>query len=140
MPSGLIDTNIFLHAQTTDVANKECRGFLAQLARGDEQAELDALVVHELTYALPRVVKQMSRRHVAAYVSMVLGWPGIHGDKAVLHTAVDRWGQTPGLAFVDAYLAVRAKREDREIYSKNVRELVAEGATVPNPLPGTGQT
>lgn len=49
MPVGLIDTNIFLHAQTTDVSSDECRRFLARLARGEERAELDLLVVHELT-------------------------------------------------------------------------------------------
>ena len=139
MPVGLIDTNIFLHAPTTDVSSEECRRFLVRLARGEEQAELDILVVHELTYTLPRVVKQMDRRQVAAYVLMVIGWPRIVADKATLHDVVQRWGRSQGLAFVDAYVAVRANREGREVYTKNVRELLAQGATVPDPLPGTTQ-
>ena len=138
MPGGLVDTNVFLHAQMTDQHSEECRAFLRKLASGDEQAELEALVVHELTYTLPRVVKQMDRRQVAAYVLMVLGWPGIVADKATLRDAVDRWGRARRLAFVDAYLATLAVRQGRPIYSKNVGELVAEGAVVPDPLPGAG--
>lgn len=140
MSAGLIDTNIFLHAQMNDTASEECRRFLARLARGEETAEIDALVVHELTYALPRVVKQMDRQQVAAYVLMVLGWPGIIGDKVRLRDAINSWGKAQRPAFVDAYLAVRAASEGRVIFSKNVRELVRQGATVPDPLPGTGQT
>jgi hypothetical protein len=51
--------------------------------------------------------------------------------------AVQRWRDTPGLAFVDAYLASRAAAESRPVYTKNVRELRGQGVDVPDPLPST---
>jgi hypothetical protein len=137
MAVGLVDINIVVHAHMTDAQSQECQDFLGRLRRGEEQAELDMLVVHELTYVLPRVMKQMDRRQVAAYVLMVLGWPGIMGDKATLGDVLQRWGSSHGLAFVDAYLVVRSRQEGRAIFTKNARELITAGATVPDPLPGT---
>jgi hypothetical protein len=98
---------------------------------------LDPLVLHELTYVLPRYVQQMSRQDVARYLAVVLSWPGIIGDKDTMIDAVQRWRDTPGLAFVDAYLAARAAAESRPIYTKNVRELRGQGVDVPDPLPST---
>ena len=108
MPDGLIDTNIFIHAQANDTHTEECRRFLFALARGEIQATLEPIVLHELSYGLPRVIKQMTKRDVAAYLLMVLGWPGVLGEKALMADAVQRWSDTPGLSFADAYLAARA--------------------------------
>jgi hypothetical protein len=94
-------------------------------------------VLHELSYALPRFVKEMTKRGTAAYLLMVLGWQGVRGEKALMVDAVQRWHDTPGLAFVDAYLSARAAHEARPIYTKNVRELQAQGVDVPDPLPGS---
>jgi len=132
---GLIDTNILFHAQTHDAHSEECRRFLTALERGNVQAVLDPVVLHELTYVLPRYVKQMSRQDVATYLEVVLSWPGIQGDKATMIDAVQRWGSTPGLAFADAYLAARAASEARPVYTKNVRELRGQIVGVPEPLP-----
>src|SRR5688572_1224877 len=123
---GLLDTNVFIHALSRDALSAECRTFLDRLKQGLERANLDPLVVHELTYALPRVHQHMSRSDVATHILGVLAWPGIVGEKQLLREAIDRWDQTPSLGFVDAYRAARASQEGVSIYTKNVRELVRQ--------------
>jgi predicted nucleic acid-binding protein len=98
---------------------------------------LDPLVLHELTYVLPRYVQQMSRADVARYLEAVLSWPGIIGDTDTMIDAVERWGSTPGLSFADAYLAARAAAEARPVFTTNIRELRGQGVDVPDPLPTT---
>ena len=132
---GLIDTNVFLHAQATDERSEECRHFLRALQNGTLVASLDPLVLHELSYALPHYVKQMTREDVARYLLSVLSWPGVESDKDLMIDTVYRWSQTPGLSFVDAYLAARATREGKPVYTLNVRDLQRQGVTVPQPLP-----
>jgi predicted nucleic acid-binding protein len=70
--AGLLDTNIFIHAHTTDVHAQECQRFLAALESGRLRARLEPLVLHELSYALPRYIKQMTRPEVAEYLLTVL--------------------------------------------------------------------
>ena len=134
MSDGLLDTNLFIHAMTTDEHSLECQTFLAALARGDRQARLDITVLHELTYAVPRYRKQMERIELGEYLRAVIEWPGVTGDKSLLLDTVERWTFTPGLGLVDAYLAARANIEGCPVYSKNVRELKGQGVTVPDPL------
>ena len=47
-----------------------------------------------------------------------------------------RWADTPGLGFVDAYLAALAARHGCPVYTKNVRDFSGQGVSVPDPLPG----
>jgi predicted nucleic acid-binding protein len=134
---GLLDTNVFVHAYTTDAHSEECLSFLAAVERGEVEARLEPLVVHELSYVLPRYLKQMSRDDLAAYLLMVLSWRGVRGDTEILVAAVERWRDTPGLAFVDAYLAAIANRDGCPVYTKNVAELAGHGVSVPATLPPT---
>ena len=135
MIDGLLDTNVILHARTMDEESDECRAFL-RLVHGDRiRVQLDPLVVHELTYVLPRYIKQIGRAEVATYLISILEWPGVTADKALLVEALTRWGKTARLGFVDAYLAARALAENRPIYTKNVSDFADCGATVPVPLP-----
>jgi len=71
---------------------------------------------------------------VVRYLTMVINWPGVKGDKATMLATVDCWSRTPGLAFVDAYLSVLALDRSCPVYSKNARELRAQGVIVPDPL------
>jgi predicted nucleic acid-binding protein len=136
MAEGFIDTNVFIHAQTHDARSEECLRFLEAVREDRVRARLDPLVAHELSYALRHFRKEMARAEVAEYLLAVLGWEGVVGDKAVLVDAVQRWRDSPTLAFVDAYLAALAAVTTCPVYTKNVRELTREGATVPDPLPG----
>jgi predicted nucleic acid-binding protein len=135
MATPLIDTNVFVHAQTTDDWSEECRRFLRAVERGAVAAWLDPMVLHELSYALPRYAKQMTREDVARYLLSVLGWQGIEGDKDLMIDIVHRWQHAPGLSFVDAYLGARAAREARPVFTINIRDLEGQGAEVPQPLP-----
>jgi predicted nucleic acid-binding protein len=132
---GLIDTNVLIHAQTNDRYAEECLQFLEAVASGRIRARLEPIVLHELAYALPHYRKDMKRTEVAEYLLAVLSWDGIVADKSLLVDVVERWRDTPGLAFVDAFLAALAGQEDCAVYSKNVTELAKQGVLVPNPLP-----
>jgi predicted nucleic acid-binding protein len=116
--AGLIDTNIFLHAHADDSASAECQAFLRALEHGHFRARLEPIILHELSYALPRFIKQMTRQHVGAYLAMVLGWDGVQGERDVMANTVQRWRNTPGLSFADAYLAVSATRMECPVFTK----------------------
>ena len=132
---GLLDTNVVVHAQSTDVQAEECRRFLRALESVQVRARLEPLILHELSYVLPRYVKQMTRRDVSDYLLMMLGWDGVVGEKGLMAEAVQRWAGTPGLSFVDAYVAAVASRRSCQVFTKNVRDLHGRGADVPDPLP-----
>jgi len=136
LPEGFIDTNVFIHAQTHDAHAEECLRFLEAVDSGSVQARIDPIVLHELSYALPHYRRGMTRQEIAEYLLAVLAWGGITGEKGLLVDAVERWRDTPGLAFVDAYLVSLAARAQAPVYSKNVAELRRQGALVPDPLPG----
>ncbi len=134
MTEGLIDTNVFIHSLTNDPQSADCRAFVVSVAHGETHVRLEFPVLHELSYALPRRIKQMDRTDVVRYLTMVINWPGVHGDKATMLATVDRWSRTRGLAFVDAYLSVLALDRSCPVYTKNAREIRAQGVTVPDPL------
>jgi predicted nucleic acid-binding protein len=134
-PAGLLDTNVFVHALANDPQTQECQAFLAALATGTNEATIEPIVLHELSYALPRFVKQMTPGDVARYMLGVLQWPGVQGDKDLLTDAVRRWAQSPAIGFADAYLAALATQRGCPVYTKNVRDLTAQGVAVPDPLP-----
>ena len=133
--ASLLDTNVFIHAQTSDRWSEECKRFLAALEQGMVQAQLEPVVLHELSSALSRYLKQWTRIDVAIYLKAILSWSGVQGDKGLMADTIDRWVSTPDLAFVDAHLAALAARRSCGIYTKNVRELTAQGICVPATLP-----
>jgi predicted nucleic acid-binding protein len=135
VPDGLLDTNVFIHAQTHDAQSEECLRFLEAVKSGRVEAHIEPIVLHELSYALPHYRKGMTRAEVAEYLLAVLEWDGITGNKGELVSTVERWRITPGLAFVDAYLAELAMRRQCPVYTKNVAELRAQGTVVPDVLP-----
>jgi predicted nucleic acid-binding protein len=132
---GLLDTSVFIHAQTHDQHSDECRRFLAAVESGHISAVIEAPVLHELSYALRHYRKEMTRSQVAAYLLMILGWDGIRGETSVLADTVTRWRDTPGLAFIDAYLAAVAKDRGCPVYTKNIDEIATQGIDVPRRLP-----
>lgn len=60
----------------------------------------------------------------------ILAWEGVIADKELLIETVERWRDSAGLAFVDAYLACLATRERISVYSNNVTDLVRQGVEV----------
>ncbi len=139
MNDGLLDTNVVVHIFDVAPPGEECAAFLRAVEAGQIHAVLDPLVVHELTYVLPRFQKQMARVDVARFLIDLVNMPGIVSDKELLVETLRLWGATAGLGFVDAYLVTRGDREDRSILTKNARELRRLGATVPDSLPAVTQ-
>jgi predicted nucleic acid-binding protein len=125
-----------VHAQTPNPFREECRRFLRALRDGRVEADVELAVLHELTYVLPRYLKQMTRSDIADYLLMLIGWPGVQCDKQLFGDTIRRWRDTPRLGFVDAHLAALAARRACAVYTKNIREFVAQGVEVPDPLPG----
>jgi predicted nucleic acid-binding protein len=132
-----LDTNVLiLGMRDAHKPGNDCTRLLKALESGTERAFLDPVVVHESTYALLRIFKHLPREGVASTLVSVVNWPGIAGEKDVLVRTLELWGNTSGLGFADALLAVRAQLVGAQVYTKNVRELRSVGATVPDPLPG----
>jgi predicted nucleic acid-binding protein len=136
MADGLLDTNVFVHALLHDDHSHECQRFLTRVQTGEIRARLEPLVVHELTYMLPRVIKQMDRSAVADLLVGILGWEGIQADRSLLMAAINRLRNGSGLGFVDAYLCAAAELEQRSVYTKNLRDFAGQGVAVPDPLRG----
>jgi predicted nucleic acid-binding protein len=125
----LLDTNVFVHALTNDVYSRSCQNLLKAISAGTVRATLDPLVVHELTYVLPRYVKQMTRGDIAQYLTSVIAWEGVLADKNTLADALRLWS-THRVGFIDAYLSARAIAEDRQVYSRNIADFRICGAVV----------
>ncbi|MGI8644201.1 MAG: hypothetical protein ACR2LS_08835 [Thermomicrobiales bacterium] len=104
---------------------------------GQIRARLGPLIVHELAYVLPRVIKQMDRSAVADFLVAVLGWDGIDADRPLLIAAINRWRNGSGLSFVDAFLCAAADIAQRPVYAKYIRHFANQGVEVPDLLPGT---
>jgi predicted nucleic acid-binding protein len=131
---GLIDTNVIIHAHTSDTHAEDCRAFLRALECGDRKARIEPTILHELSFALPHYLKQMGKEEVGQYLLMLLSWPGVVGDINLLTDTVERWRATPGLSFADAYLSALALSDDVPVYSKNLKELRAQGVDAPSLL------
>jgi len=135
MTDGFIDTNVIIHALTGDHHSAECQAFLAKLEAGESRAILEPYVIHELTYALPRIQKQLTKAEIARIVINIVSWPGVIVNKqAEVVDGITRWAASQGLAFVDAMLAASAINRQVPVYTKNLRELRAQGAEVPDSL------
>jgi len=132
---GIVDTNVFIHAHTSDRHSAECRRFLAALESGRVRARLEPITLHELSYALPHYIKDMTRRDVAEYLLVVLQWPGLEGEKEVMVDAVSTWLESLSIGFAGAYLTARAKALDCPVYTKNLRDFAGLPVAAPDPLP-----
>jgi predicted nucleic acid-binding protein len=134
---GLLDTNVVIHSLSDDVRSEECRRFLRAVELGHFRVRLESYVVHELTYSIPRLIKQMKRDEVALFLGNILEWPGIECDRDLLAAAFSRWRRNPALSFVDALLATTALQQDTKVFTKNVRDFADSGVETPDPLPAT---
>lgn len=131
---GLIDTNVLIHALTTDRQSQECREFLLKVRTGEQSFTLTSVIVYELTYALGRYKKEMSRAEIGDYLISVMALPNVRVDDDALFGAVRVWSLNPEIGFADAYLGVRAERDHVPVFTKNVRHFRQFDVEVPDPL------
>lgn len=135
MSDGYLDTNVVVHAFTRDAYSEECRDFLKHLEFGQIHVRLETIVIHELLYVLPRYLKQLSRSDIAELVLSIMSSPGVTVSEEPLVTdALNRWASSTTISFVDSLLISAASVEGAAVFSKNVMELRAHGATAPDPL------
>ncbi len=135
MSDGVVDTNVFMHALTRDQHSGECRAFLECLRQGALHVRLEPYVVHELTYALPRLEKQWTKERVAELLLMILDLPGIDCDRPLMKTAISRWLTRPGVSFVDALLWAQALGDGSSIFTINDKDFQGADVPVPRPMP-----
>lgn len=124
LTEGFVDTNVFLHAQSHDEHSRWCRELLRCAANGTLSLAIDPIVLHELTYVLPRYVQQMGRRDVALYLRTVVAWPGIvlH-DEPFWLSVLDTWESDGRLSWADAVLIRRAQAAERPVWTRNHRDF-----------------
>jgi len=124
MTEGYVDTNVFLHAQAHDAHTAPCRALLRAAATGELVLRLDPLVLHELTYVLPRYVKTMTRADVALYCRSILQWPGMRLEEVPFWLAVlETWEADVRLSWTDAVLIRRAQDTALALWSRNHRDF-----------------
>ncbi len=132
---GFLDTNVIVHAFTNDSFSRECGAFLDKLESGEQRARLEIFVVHELTYTLPRSLKQLSRTEIGSILATMFEWPGvIVSDKHLLLVALNRWSSSQSLGFGDSLLIFHAESQVVPIFTKNVREMRDYGVEIPDKL------
>lgn len=123
---GLIDTNVFIHALREDERSHECRAFLELLRVGERRLRLEPYIVHELTFVIGRVLKQMSREETVDFIREIIEWPGIECERGLLSDALVRW-QRPGIAFADALLATQAQLDGTVVFTVNAEHFADLG-------------
>ena len=124
---GWIDTNVFVHAQTTDGHSAACRAILHRLQAGEARGHLDPVVVHELTYAL-RNVLHWDKRTIAKYIASIISWGtlDVAGGEDPVVSAVAIWARE-NISFADALLASRAMLDGSMVCTENVRDIERAG-------------
>ncbi len=123
---GWLDTNVFIHALCEgDLEHRRSAEILYSLENDEARAALDPLVVHELTYVLPRVVKNRfcSRQDIFEFIAPYLALENIYIDqRQSLIDALRLWAGST-LAFVDAYLRANARVRQEPNCSANRQDF-----------------
>jgi predicted nucleic acid-binding protein len=128
----ILDTSVVLDALTRDVWSDACRRFLRQVERGDLRVVVAPVVIHELTYAIPRYLQGASRSQVTDIILVLLKGEGTVDPTGFLESSLLCWRDTPGLSYVDAYLGTWALAEGLPVYSVNRRDFLRQGVEVPD--------
>lgn len=118
---GWLDTTIFCHVLfENDPHQGPCQRILEALENGQGEGWLDPIVIHELTYVLPRCNPSFrDRQQVFQYVVHFLLLDGIHTtNKEILIEMMRLWAET-GLGFADARLTTLASADGLPVCSVN---------------------
>jgi predicted nucleic acid-binding protein len=123
---GWLDTNLFIHSLSQrDTHYRRCTEIVKDLARGDAEGWIDVVVVHELTYTLPRFDRQRfdSAGACHQYIRSILSYPGVRADdKDELLEILAEW-DFAHIGFADARLRVLARRRNLPVCSVNRRDF-----------------
>jgi len=109
---GLLDANIFIHAQTDDPQAGACLRLIEELEAGTAKGLLHPLVLHEISYVVqnPRFLK-WTRQQTADFLISLASAPGVEligADAAVVLDGLLRW-RSGDVSFVDAMLCAESQ-------------------------------
>lgn len=138
--AAILDSNVVLEAVKHGDNAEACEWLLRQVGDGSIRVIVEPIVVHELTYVIPRYLKQATRPQIARIILSVLQAPGAEDPTGMLVTAVRSWRDTQGQSFVDAYLATVARAQRRTVLTLNTKDFEPHGVDAPDlrELMGTG--
>lgn len=138
--AAILDSNVVLESVKTGQMSEVCGRLLRSVGDGDLRVVVEPLVVHELTYIIPRYLKQATREKIAQIILSVLHSPGAEDPAGLLIQAVMTWRDIPELSFVDAYLGTLAEAQGRRVFTLNKRDFDLQGVDAPDlrELMGTG--
>ena len=106
--AGLLDSNVVMEALKHGESSETCRQFLLAVADGRISVVLDPIVVHELTYTIPRYLKGADRNRIVNTLLVIIGSRGGLDPSTMLGSALVAWRDDPALSFADAYLGTIA--------------------------------
>ena len=136
---GWLDANLFIHPLFEhDPHGPRCEEILRSLERGEAEAWVHAVTVHELTYALQKARTDTIRhpRDVLQYLARVLALRSVHiPDKEAVLEALHRWA-TDGGRFADALLLALARSSGLPVCTVNVHHFHGVRNTYIEPDPG----
>lgn len=119
---GWLDANLFIHPLfANDPHRPRCEHILRMLRRGEAEAWVDPVTVHELTYALPRARPDAfpNPRAVLAYLGPLLALDAVRmDDKDAVLQALYHWA-THGGRFGDARILALARGRGMPVCSVN---------------------
>lgn len=123
---GWLDATIFVHALfANDPHRKRCIEILEALESGEGEGWIDVVVVHELTYVLPRALPKVfnSRSAVAEYLLSFLTLGTVHSpDMDVIVASLQRWSSSQ-VGFADARLLTLAESGGLPVCTVNKRDF-----------------
>lgn len=123
---GWLDATVFVHALfVNDPHRPRCIEVLESLESGEGEGWIDAIVVHELTYVLPRALpkKFSNRAAVAEYLLSFLALRNLHANnKDALIATLQRWSVSQ-VAFADARLLTLGEAHSLPICTVNKRDF-----------------
>lgn len=103
-----------------------CRKILFALERGESEGWIDAVTIHELTYALPRARPKSfrTRDDVYQYLVRFLALDAVHADdKESVIAALQWWRERTG-SFGDARLVALARSRRMGVCTVNEGDFV----------------
>lgn len=124
---GWLDTTIFVHALfQNDPHRQRCVHILQAVEKGEAEAWIDDIVIHELTCVLPRALPEAftDRGAVAEYLLGFLALDNIRAmHKDILIETLQHWS-AHGIGFAGARLAVLARRYQFPVCTVNERDFM----------------
>lgn len=131
---GWLDATVFIHVLfSNDPHRARCQTILEAIESGSGEGWIDPVVIHELTYVLPRFLPDRfgKRIAVAEYLLSFLTLDSLHSTERDLLIATLQIWSSGSIGFADARLTALAHSTSMTVCSVNQRDF----PNVPNSFP-----